>query len=57
MSRMRILMGIVLLVLVFLILPRVRRMKTVETFVAPCTPKTQCPDGTRTDGPCLMAFA
>ena len=25
-----------------------------ETFVAECKAKTTCPDGTRTDGPCLM---
>ncbi len=25
-----------------------------ETFVNPCTPMKTCPDGTRTDGPCLM---
>ena len=25
-----------------------------ETFVNPCQEKRSCPDGTRTDGPCLM---
>ena len=28
-----------------------------ETFTAECPAKKKCPDGTRTDGPCLMEFA
>lgn len=28
-----------------------------ETFTAQCPAKKRCPDGTRTDGPCLMEFA
>lgn len=28
-----------------------------ETFTAECPAKKRCPDGTRTDGPCLMEFA
>jgi hypothetical protein len=30
------------------------RIFSRETFVNPCKEKRTCPDGTRTDGPCLM---
>jgi hypothetical protein len=33
------------------------RVFSKETFTNPCAAKTSCPGGTRTDGPCLMAFA
>jgi hypothetical protein len=33
------------------------RVFSKETFTSPAADKTSCPGGTRTDGPCLMAFA